>query len=126
MMSAVTNAMYKTRQDLVAAFPVWVGTEAKRDLAALVLILVGTALITLGGVPVAIRNLVNFREQKVVFGGQNIIHGSTSDSRAAVRRYLFWAIPGLIAITLGMALQALGPISVLWPDEKSLAVFRQG
>ncbi len=98
--------------------------KAVLDLVALLLILVGTALITLGGVPVVIRNLVTFRRQEVVYNGQAVTYGRTSDSRAAIRRYLFWAVPGFIAITLGALWQAFGPISVLWPDAQCLAVFR--
>ena len=100
--------------------------KARLDLVALLLIWAGTAAITLVGVPALIGNLVTFGGQAVTFNGQEVTSGSTSASRAAVRRYRAWAIPGFIAITIGASWQALGPISILFPDIKSLAVFRPG
>ena len=98
--------------------------KACLDLAALVLIWAGTAAISLGGVPALIGNPVVFGKQEVTFTGQETIFGHTSASRAAVRRYRAWAVPGFIAITVGAVWQALGPISVLLPDAQVLAVFK--
>lgn len=100
--------------------------KAWLDLVALVLILGGTAVITLGGAPVVIRNLVTFGKQKTVFGDQKTAFGLTSDPEAAVRRYRVWAVPGFVAITLGALLQALEPISVLFPHAQLLAVCKCG
>ena len=100
--------------------------KAVLDLVALVLIWAGTAAITFVGVPALIGNPVSFFKQDVAFKGQAVTYGRTPDSRAAVHRYLAWAAPGFIAITLGAFWQALGPISVLLPNAQILAVFRPG
>lgn len=98
--------------------------KAWLDLVALLLIWAGTAAITFVGVPALIGNPVSFLGQDVAFKGQPVTFGRTPESQAAIRRYWGWATPGFIAITLGALWQALGPISVLLPDEQLLAVFR--
>lgn len=100
--------------------------KAVLDLVALLLVWAGTAAITFVGVPALVGNPVSFFGQGTAFKGQGVTYGRTPESRAAIRRYWAWATPGFIAITLGVLWQALAPISVLLPDEKLLAVFRQG
>lgn len=100
--------------------------KAVPDLVALVLVWAGTAAITFVGVPALVGNPVTFFGQDVTFMGEAVTYGRTPESRAAVRRYWAWATHGFIAITLGVLWQALAPVSVLLPDEKLLAVFRQG
>lgn len=100
--------------------------KAVADLVALLIIWAGTMAITLGGVPALIGNPVRFDGQDVTFGGPETTFGHTSSSQVALRRYWAWAVPGFIAITIGVLWQVLGPLSVLLPNLHLLAVFRQG
>ena len=87
--------------------------KAALDLFTLLLVYAGTLAITLGGVPALIEEPATFNGQSVSFGGQPVTFGYTSSSQAALRRYMRWAIPGLVLIALGMVWQAVGPCSVL-------------
>lgn len=87
--------------------------KAALELFALLLIYAGTLVITLGGVPALIEEPVTFNGQSVTFDGQPVTFGHTSSSQTALRRYMRWAVPGLILIALGMIWQAVGPCNVL-------------
>lgn len=87
--------------------------KAALDLLTLLLVYAGTLAITLGGVPALIEEPVTFNDQSVTFDSQPVTFGHTPSSQAALRRYMRWAIPGLVLIALGMIWQAVGPCSVL-------------
>lgn len=88
--------------------------KAVLDLVALLLVWAGTAAITLGGVPALIKEPATFNDQSVTFDGQPVTFGHTPSSQAALRRYMRWAIPGLVLITLGMIWQARDSCYVLF------------
>lgn len=102
--------------------------KAVLDLVALVLIWAGTLAITLGGVPALIGPTIRTRDGgRIVLRDGAILTGRPDpDAVEARRRYMRWAMPGVIAITIGALWQALGPLSVLLPHAQFLAVFRQG
>ena len=89
--------------------------KAWLDLAALALILGGTAVITLVGAPaLAIQYLTDDRGAALTNErGEPLVVGfdmAAADARAA---YLQWAWPGLGLITLGMLWQAVGPAQTI-------------
>ena len=102
--------------------------KAVFDLFALVLIYAGTLAITLGGVPALIGPTLLSRNGARLLGRDGAILTGRPDPDAvkASRRYMRWAVPGVVAITIGALWQALGPLSVLLPHAQFLAVFRQG
>ena len=102
--------------------------KAAFDLFALALIYAGTLAITLGGVPALIRPTLLSSDGAHLVGrdGAALTGRPDPDAMEARRRYMRWAVPGVIAITIGALWQALGPLGVLLPHVQFLAVFRQG
>lgn len=91
--------------------------KAWLDLVALLLIWGGTLAITQIGVPALIGPTLLGGDGARLEGCDGAILTGRPDPDAvkARRRYRRWAVPGVIAITIGMILQAFGPISVLFP-----------
>lgn len=91
--------------------------KAVLDLVALVLIWGGTLVITLGGVPALIGPTMRTRDGARIVRRDGVILTGRPDPDAveARRRYMRWAVPGVVLITLGMVWQAVEPVRALLP-----------
>lgn len=89
--------------------------KAALDLLALLLIYSGTLAITLGGVPALIGPTLLSRDGARLMGrdGAILTGRPDPDTIEARHRYMRWALPGVLLITLGALWQAVGPMQVL-------------
>ena len=87
------------------------------DLLALLLINAGTLVITLGGVPALIRPALIMRDgsRLMMRDGKTLKRRPDPGTMKARRRYMRWAVPGVVLITLGALWQAVEPVRVLLP-----------
>ena len=97
----MTDAMWKAVLDLVALLLVWGGTLA----------------ITLGGVPALIGPTLLSRDGARLMGRDGAILTGRPDPDAVEtrRRYMRWAVPGVVLITFGVMWQAVEPVRALLP-----------
>ena len=91
--------------------------KAVFDLLALLLIYAGTLVITLGGVPALIRPGLLMRDgsRPMLRNGTGLKLRPDPATVEARRRYMRWAVPGVVLITLGALWQAVEPVRVLLP-----------
>lgn len=110
---------------LLSFYPV---VRAWCALAALVLILAGTAAITLGGAPELLLNIVTDENRAPITdeNGRSTVGKMDEATVFARDRYMQWARPGMVVIALGMGLQSLEPIGVILDARRRRTLPRRG
>jgi hypothetical protein len=96
-------------------------TKARFDLAALFAIWVGTALITLVGVPSVLGPLLLGQDGSRLLGEDGaLLTGAPDPADVALYwRYMTYAIPGMILITLGMLWQGIEPAKLAFSSKSA-------